>query len=163
MLSLAGADTPDRVSLSDATCTGLQLVEFWQDLGEDAARGRVYVPLDDMARFGFTVDDLPSPGERGPRFRVADAVRSRPDHVICLERGRGLARTLPGRMGLAVRLFTAGGLAALDDLQRREFDTLRCNGHASKSRPCAVRGAGAGAMTATRRKPFDTPSATARE
>ena len=52
VLALAGAGTPDRVVLSDATCTGLQLVEFWQDLGEDAARGRVYVPLEDLARFG---------------------------------------------------------------------------------------------------------------
>src|SRR5205823_2674596 len=67
VLSLAGAATPHRLSLSDATCAGLQLVEFWQDLGEDASRGRVYIPLVDMARFGYTVDELMA-GRTGPGF-----------------------------------------------------------------------------------------------
>jgi squalene synthase HpnC len=132
VLALAGATSPHRVSLSDSTCTGLQLVEFWQDLGEDAARGRVYIPIEDMARFRFTVAELEA-GRTGPRFVALmhfEAARTRE----FLERGRGLARALPGRVGLAVRLFTAGGLAALDDLQRRDFDTLHSNGHASKAR-----------------------------
>src|SRR5437899_3313350 len=53
VLRIVGACTPRRVALSDQTCTGLQLLEFWQDLGEDAGRGRVYVPVEDMARFDY--------------------------------------------------------------------------------------------------------------
>jgi squalene synthase HpnC len=131
VLRICGAATPERVALSDAVCTGLQLVEFWQDLGEDAARGRVYLPLEDLERFGYTVGDLLA-GRADQRFRRLmrfEAQRTRD----LLERGRPLARSLPGRMGLAVRTFTAGGLAALADLEARGFDTLRRN--ASPSRP----------------------------
>jgi squalene synthase HpnC len=132
VLHLLGAATPPRIELSDATCTGLQMVEFWQDLGEDAARGRVYVPQDDMARFGYRVEDLLA-GVRGERFDALmrfEAARTRG----LFERGKGLARTLRGRAALAVRLFTAGGLAALEDLERRGFDTFDRSARASKAR-----------------------------
>jgi squalene synthase HpnC len=129
VLSILGAAIPDRLALSDATCTGLQLVEFWQDLGEDARRGRVYVPLEDLDRFGYPVEDLLA-GVRDERFLGLmrfQATRSR----RLLERGRRLGATIPGRAGLAVRLFTAGGLAALSDLERRGFDTFGRSGRAS--------------------------------
>jgi len=132
VLRVLEAWTPERAALSDATCTGLQLVEFWQDLGEDAARDRVYVPLEDMDRFGYRVEELLA-GTRNGAFLALmrfEAARTR----ALLERGRPLARTLPGRVGLAVRLFTAGGLAALDDLERRGFDTLSASAHASRAR-----------------------------
>jgi squalene synthase HpnC len=132
VLHLCRSVTPDHVALSDATCTGLQLVEFWQDLGEDAQRGRVYVPREDVERFGYDEDRLVR-GVADDRFRALmefEADRARE----LLERGRPLGRRLPGRIGMAIRLFTAGGLAALDDLSRREFDTLRDNAHASRTR-----------------------------
>ncbi|HEX9312721.1 MAG TPA: squalene synthase HpnC [Actinomycetota bacterium] len=132
VLRVLEAWTPERAALSDATCTGLQLVEFWQDLGEDAARGRVYVPLGDMDRFGYRVEELLA-GTRNEAFVTLmrfEAARTR----AFLERGRPLARTLPGRAGLAVRLFTAGGVAALEDLERRGFDTLSASAHASRAR-----------------------------
>lgn len=131
VLRICGAATPERLALSDAVCTGLQLVEFWQDLGEDAARGRVYLPLEDLERFGYTVEDLLEGRTGQPFLRLMrfEAERTR----ALLERGRPLARSLPGRVGLAVRLFTAGGLAALADLERRGFDTLQRS--ASPSRP----------------------------
>jgi squalene synthase HpnC len=132
VLRIAGACTPERLALSDATCTGLQLVEFWQDLGEDAAKGRLYIPLEDMERFGYTVDDLlqNKTDERFLALMKFEAARTRD----LLVRGRTLARTLPGRIGFAVRLFTAGGLAGLDDLERRGFDTFGSSAHASRSR-----------------------------
>jgi len=119
VLRVLEAWTPERAALSDATCTGLQLVEFWQDLGEDAARDRVYVPLEDMDRFGYRVEELLA-GTRNGAF-------------LALMRFEA-ARTLPGRVGLAVRLFTAGGLAALDNLERQGFDTLSASAHASRAR-----------------------------
>jgi squalene synthase HpnC len=132
VLHLCRRSTVERIALSDATCTGLQLVEFWQDLGEDAARGRIYVPQEDLARFGYDEERLLR-GTADDDFRALmrfEADRTR----ALLERGRPLGRTIPGRMGLAVRMFTAGGLAALDDLARRDFDTLRDNAHASRVR-----------------------------
>jgi squalene synthase HpnC len=135
VLRIAGALTPERLRLSDSTCTGLQLVEFWQDLGEDAAEDRVYIPLQDMERFGYSVKDLLA-GEHDERFERLmrfEAQRTR----SLLEEGRGLARSIRGRIGMAVRLFTAGGLAALDDLERRSFDTFGTSAHPSRGRRAA--------------------------
>src|SRR5438552_6929661 len=79
VLRIAGACTPQRLALSDQTCTGLQLLEFWQDIGEDAGRGRVYVPLQDMARFDYGVEDLLAglADERFRRVMAFEAARTR--------------------------------------------------------------------------------------
>jgi squalene synthase HpnC len=132
VLRIAGTLTPDRLRLSDSVCTGLQLVEFWQDLGEDAAQDRVYVPIEDMERFGYSVQDLLAGevDERFERLMSFEAERTR----TLLHEGRALARSLPGRIGMAVRLFAAGGLAALGDLERRRFDTFATSAHASRPR-----------------------------
>jgi squalene synthase HpnC len=136
VLRLIRSWTPERQPLSDATCTGLQLVEFWQDLGEDLERGRVYLPLEDLAEFGYSVDELTA-GVRDHRFVRLMAFEARRTRDL-LVRGRALARALPGRVGFAVRLFTAGGLAALDDLVGRCFDTFERSAHASKARRAAA-------------------------
>jgi squalene synthase HpnC len=135
VLYLCRAATPERIALSDATCTALQLVEFWQDLGEDATRGRVYLPGEDIARFGYDEGRLLR-GEADDDFRALMSFEAERTRGL-LEAGRPLGRTIPGRMGLAVRMFTAGGFAALDDLCRREFDTLSGNAHASRTRRAA--------------------------
>ena len=135
VLRVCSAATPDRIALSDATCTGLQLVEFWQDLGEDAARGRIYVPLEDIERFGYGEDRMLA-GLADRRFRALMAFEAERTREW-LRRGRPLASTLPRRIGLAVRLFTAGGLAALDDLARRGYDTFGRGAHSSRARRAA--------------------------
>ncbi len=61
VLAIFGYATPDRLAWSDSICTGLQLVEHWQDVAEDAIVGRVYLPMDDMRRFGVTVEELVPP------------------------------------------------------------------------------------------------------
>jgi squalene synthase HpnC len=58
VLHVFGVATPERVAWSDAVCTGLQLAEHWQDVGEDFRRGRIYLPLEDMERFGVTETDV---------------------------------------------------------------------------------------------------------
>ncbi|MDP8956656.1 MAG: squalene synthase HpnC [Actinomycetota bacterium] len=132
VLRIAGALTPERLELSDATCTGLQLVEFWQDLGEDAARDRVYIPLEDMDRFGYSVEDHMN-GEANSRF--VELMRFEAERTkALLARGRHLAADVGGRVGLAIRLFTAGGLAALSDLERRGFDTFGISARTSRRR-----------------------------
>jgi squalene synthase HpnC len=135
VLAVLGAATPERVRLADAICTGLQLTEHLQDVVEDLDRGRVYVPLADLARFGCEVDDL--------RRRPAGAeVRS----LLAFEVGRArsllaagapLVRTLRGRPALAVAGFVAGGRAALDAIQRAGYDVS--GGPPRPSRPTYAR------------------------
>jgi squalene synthase HpnC len=115
--------TPERVALSNAACTGLQLTDFLYDLDEDAARGRVYVPSEDMARFDYGFGDLLA-GVRGDRFEALmrfEAERAR----AMLGTGLRLAHTLPARAALAARAMVSAGLAVVEDLERSRFDRSR--------------------------------------
>lgn len=132
VLRLVGACTPRTLALSDATCIGLQLAEFWQDLGEDARWGRIYVPLEDMDSFGYSVSDFEE-GCADARFRRLMELEAQRTCSF-LERGRPLGGLIHGRIGAAVRLFTAGGLAALEDVRRRGYDTFAVSGHLSRRR-----------------------------
>jgi squalene synthase HpnC len=105
------AATPDRVPLADAICTGLQVTEHLQDVREDLARGRVYLPADDLARYGCTEQDLrlaPSP-ERVRALVAFEVERARE----LLRNGAPLIGRLGGRAAVAVWGFVSGGLAAL--------------------------------------------------
>jgi squalene synthase HpnC len=136
VLRISGALTPKRLGLSDSTCTGLQLVEFWQDLGEDAANDRTYIPMEDMERFGYSVEQLLA-GEYEDRFVQLMRFEAARTRGLLLE-ARKLARSIGGRIGLAVRVFAAGGLAALGDLERRRFDTFSASARASRRRRAAT-------------------------
>jgi squalene synthase HpnC len=108
---------------SDAVCTALQLINFWQDIEIDFAMGRIYLPQDDMARHGVT--------ERHIAERRCDAAwasllafqvgRSRE----MIQRGQPLARSLPGRIGLEIRTTIQGGLRILEKIERANFDVFR--------------------------------------
>lgn len=128
--------TPERMSLADRICTGLQIVEHLQDVGEDLARGRVYLPQDDMRRFGCSDADLGRrPASEPVRALVAfEATRARG----LLQEGAPLARTLPWRAGLAVTGFVSGGLAALGAIEKAGFDVLGQPPRASRSRRAAA-------------------------
>jgi squalene synthase HpnC len=136
VLAVFGVEGGDETRLSDSVCTGLQLVEHWQDVAEDAAAGRIYLPLEDMAAFGVTEADVlaagtgsagPGAGEPGgpasARLRALlgfETARARQ----LLETGAGLVARLSGRPRLAVAGFVAGGLAAADALAERGYDVL---------------------------------------
>jgi squalene synthase HpnC len=113
VLGVFGAATPERITLSDRICTALQIAEHLQDVAEDHARGRVYLPAEDLVRFGCD-DGALSSSSNGPLRALiafeADRARS------LLAGGAPLARTLPLRPRLAVAGFVAGGRAALDGL-----------------------------------------------
>jgi len=132
VLRVAECCTPGRLALSDHVCAALQLVELWQDLGEDAAMGRIYIPLEDLRRFGYRERDLLA-GVCDARFVRLMAFEAQRTGAL-LEDARPLYRSLPGRVGLAVRLFAAGGFAALDDLARRRYATLDASAHPAKRR-----------------------------
>jgi squalene synthase HpnC len=115
------ASDPELVALSDSICTGLQLVNFLQDPPRDLALGRIYLPQEDLRRFGVGDQDLAGPltppvaglfGFEGERARSL------------LETGLPLAGALGGRPGMSVALYARGGLAALDALERAGWDVF---------------------------------------
>jgi squalene synthase HpnC len=122
VLGAFGFDDPDRIGLSDDVCTGLQLAEHWQDVAEDHARGRVYLPQEDMVRFGVVDADLAA-GHANPALRALlsfEVARAR----TLLASGPALVDSLTGRRKLAIAGFVAGGRAALDAIAAVDFDVL---------------------------------------
>jgi squalene synthase HpnC len=122
VLYVFGVATPDRISLSDRICTGLQLVEHWQDVAEDFAAGRVYLPAEDMARFGVSDADLGT-RETGPALRELMAFEVRRASEL-LDEGAPLVGTLSGRARFAVAGYVGGGRANAEEIARVGFDVL---------------------------------------
>jgi squalene synthase HpnC len=113
VLGIFGAITPARVELSDRVCAGLQIVEHLQDIAEDHGRGRVYLPKEDLIRFGCDEADLSGEPTAALQALVAfEAARA----SQLLSDGAPLASTLPFRARLAVAGFVAGGRRAIDEL-----------------------------------------------
>ncbi|HEY0532249.1 MAG TPA: squalene/phytoene synthase family protein, partial [Actinoplanes sp.] len=122
VLGVFDVSSAARIAWSDAICTGLQLVEHWQDVAEDRRAGRIYLPADDMARFGVTPQDLD--GTTTPD-RVKRLLAEETDRAAELfRRGTPLVRDLAGWARLAVGGFLAGGLATVDALRRADYDVL---------------------------------------
>src|SRR6185312_3301666 len=115
---LRRGDDSEAVALSDDVCTGLQLVNFLQDVPRDLALGRVYLPAEERRRFGVT--ELDRPNEPLRRLLEFEALRARG----LLASGERLGRHLGGRTGRAVTAFARGGLAAVDALERAGFDVF---------------------------------------
>jgi squalene synthase HpnC len=122
VLAVFGAATPRRVELSDSICTALQLAEHCQDVAEDLAAGRVYLPLEDMDRFGCEVEDLGA-ARAGPAVRGVIAFEVARAHRL-LDAGLPLIGELEGRARLGVAAFVAGGRAALQAIARAGYDVL---------------------------------------
>ncbi|MFF4382083.1 squalene synthase HpnC [Kitasatospora sp. NPDC001547] len=135
VLAIAGVSTPERIELSDAVCTGLQVVEHLQDVAEDLAHGRIYLPAEDMARFGVTEADLAAPSADGAvRELIAFEVeRAR----TLLDRGAPLVGTVRGRLRLLLAGFTAGGYAALAAVEDAGYDVLARQAKPDKRRLAA--------------------------
>jgi squalene synthase HpnC len=122
VLRVLGKATPERLALSSSVCTALQLVEHWQDVAEDLARGRIYLPAEDLARFDCEERDLHQP-HAGERLRALLALEVARTHEL-LDRGAPLVSTLRGRPKLAVAAFVGGGRAALEAIERAGCDVL---------------------------------------
>lgn len=122
VLDVFGAATPDRIELSDQVCFALQICEHLQDVAEDRRRGRVYLPLEDLDRFGCTVDDL-SASTASPQLRALLAFEVERARSL-LDAGAPLIRRLRGRAALAVAGFVAGGRAALNAIEHADYDVL---------------------------------------
>jgi squalene synthase HpnC len=122
VLRLCGYRDAARQALSDATCTALQLANFWQDVSRDLEKGRVYIPLEAMERHGCTIEDLES-------RRETDAFRAVMREAVGVARklfleGLPLARMVDRRLGVDVELFSRGGMRILEKIERQNYNVL---------------------------------------
>jgi len=123
MLRLYGAESPANGIASDAICTALQLINFWQDIAADWCRGRVYLPGEDLARFGVTEAHIAS-ARCDDAWRALIAFESGRTRAL-LESGRSLTRALPWRLRLEVSGILAGGHRILDGIDAAGGDVFR--------------------------------------
>ena len=122
VLYVFGVATPDRIRQSDAVCTGLQLVEHWQDVKEDYATGRIYLPSEDLVKFGCNEEELCA-ATASHALRELLRFECERAHGL-LDEGVPLVRSLRGRARLAISGFVAGGRAALDAIARDSYDVM---------------------------------------
>ncbi len=132
VLGVFGCDTPARVALSDSICTGLQLVEHCQDIAEDLAAGRIYMPAEELARFGVTLEQLRAARASAPvrELLAFEVARAR----ALFDAGAPLLCELKGRPRLAVAAFLAGGRASADAIEAAGYDVLASTPRAGRLR-----------------------------
>jgi squalene synthase HpnC len=136
VLHLFGYRDDKRRRLSDATCTALQLANFWQDVSRDLEKGRIYIPLDDMERFGYSEAELLARRDN-ESFRRLIAFQVQRTRGLFRE-GLRLVPQVRGRLRLDLRLFSLGGLAVLDAIERMDYDVLHRRPTVSKARKACL-------------------------
>lgn len=122
VLALYRADAPAHLVMSDAICTGLQLTNFWQDIRIDWAKDRVYLPQEDLDRFGVPVAQI-AEGRVDDRWRALLAFETARARALLVS-GRPLTRALPWRLGLELSAVIAGGLRILDRIDAVHGDVF---------------------------------------
>ncbi|MFZ3566922.1 squalene synthase HpnC [Streptomyces sp. BH097] len=122
VLAITGTATPERIRLSDAVCTGLQIVEHLQDVAEDLERDRIYLPAEDLKKFHVDEADLavPSAGASLRALVAYEAERAR----TLLNEGTPLVGSVHGRLKLLLAGFVAGGKAAVHAISAVSYDVL---------------------------------------
>lgn len=121
-LLLFGYDDDERRRLSDFTCTALQLANFWQDVRRDWDKGRVYLPQEDMERFGYSEDEL-AQGVCNQAFRDLMAFQVERTQSL-FEQGLPLVDMVDGASRLHIKLFSLGGMRVLDAIRAQGYDVL---------------------------------------
>lgn len=123
VLALYGACDEENATLSDATCTALQLANFWQDVKRDAQMGRIYLPLDEMAAYGVAEADLAASHATDAFVRLMAFQVKRAREYF--SKGLPLLDRVSGHLKIDLALFSRGGIAILDKIEALGFDTLR--------------------------------------
>jgi len=131
VLYLCGYSDPQRQGLSDATCTALQLANFWQDVTVDLLKDRVYLPLGVLERHGCAVGDVCA-RRFTPAFREAMREAVEQARGLFLE-GLPLAGMVDRRLSLDLSLFSRGGMRVLEKIEERDYDVLAARPAISKS------------------------------
>ncbi|MGH9635723.1 MAG: squalene synthase HpnC, partial [Candidatus Angelobacter sp.] len=132
VLYLCGYSDAERQQLSDYTCTALQLANFWQDVFVDYGKGRIYLPLEDLRRFGVTGEDI-AQRRATPQFVAMmkfEVERARD----WFTRGLPLVKMVNRELAVDLELFSRGGQEILNAIERQGFDVLRARPEISKSR-----------------------------
>ncbi len=135
-LYLFGYRDAERQRWADATCTALQLANFWQDVARDYRKGRIYLPQEDLARFGYTEAEL-ARGVFNNSFRRLLAFEVERAMALFRE-GAALVPALEGPSRLDVALFTRGGVALLDAIRKRDYDVLSARPSLSRRHKTAL-------------------------
>ncbi|MDB5773975.1 MAG: hpnC [Herbaspirillum sp.] len=123
MLHLYGKAEAQNLRDSDAICSALQLINFWQDVGIDWQKARIYLPLEDLRRFGVTETAI-ADGRADAAWRRLMAFEIGRARELMLS-GAPLASRLPGRLGWELRLVVQGGLRILDRIAANDYDVFR--------------------------------------
>jgi len=122
MLHLYGAATEQNLRDSDAICSALQLINFWQDVAIDRDKARCYLPREDLDRFGVSAAQI-ARGECDPRWRALMRFEVERARAMMLA-GAPLALRLPGRIGWELRLVVQGGLRILERIEAADYDVF---------------------------------------
>ena len=130
VLYVCGYSDAERQRLADATCTALQLANFWQDVTVDLQKNRVYIPFDVLERHGCRIEDLLA-RRFTPGFREAMREIVAKAHELFRE-GLPLIGMVDRRLALDIDLFSRGGLRVLDKIERQDYDVLRARPVISK-------------------------------
>ena len=123
LLHLYGVKDAASLMESDCICTALQLINFWQDLGQDIARGRIYLPADSWAAHG--VEETQLLGLESDQNTINLIAAHVSQASATMQKGAKLVKKVPGRGGWELRLVVQGGLRILDKIEAVGFDTLR--------------------------------------
>ena len=132
VLYLCGYRDAERQKLSDYTCTALQLANFWQDVAVDYGKGRIYLPLDDLAKYGVSEGDI-AERRASPAFLEMmkfEVARARD----WFAQGLPLPRMVDKHLALDIELFSRGGLEILNAIERQGYDVLKRRPAISKPR-----------------------------
>ena len=114
---------PQNIAYSDAICSSLQIINFWQDVARDYAIGRIYLPLDELAQFGVNEDQI-AQGICNDAWRALMKFQVDRARALMLT-GKPLGSILTGRIGLEMRMIIAGGLRILSKLENAQYDMFR--------------------------------------
>ena len=132
VLYLCGYADDARQKLSDATCTALQLANFWQDVSRDLEKGRIYIPLDAAARHGVTEEDIVSLRFSQHYVELMKDLIARTRTLF--DQGLPLAKQVKGKLSVDLEMFSRGGIAVLDAIEAQGYDTLNRRPSISKTK-----------------------------
>src|SRR5712671_128755 len=132
VLYLCGYRDAERQQLSDYTCTALQLANFWQDVFVDYGKGRIYLPLEDLRRFGVTGEDI---AQRRSTPQFVELMKFEVERAReWFTRGLPLIKMVNRDLAIDLELFSRGGQEILNAIEGQGFDVLRARPAISKSR-----------------------------
>ena len=138
VLYLCGYRDEQRQSLSDATCTALQLANFWQDVGRDLEKGRIYIPLDIAAAHGVSEQDIVDRRFANGYVSLMKELIARTRELFA--RGMPLAQSVSGKLRVDLEMFSRGGLAVLEAIEKEGYDTLHLRPAVSKGKQARLLG-----------------------